>query len=77
MSKEKEAPVLKIPVTLSDFKFKKMSGSWDITFELQPENLEFGKPLLNCMGEHFVLVLQMVKSKEALTEALSIKKVKI
>lgn len=63
--------ILKIPVTLSDFKFKKMSGSWDITFELQAENLVLGKPLMDSMGDHFVLMLVKVDSQQALENTLS------
>lgn len=69
-SKSPADSVLKIPVTLADFKFKKMSGSWEISFELQPENLERGKPLMDCMGDHFVLVLMRVENKDAMSDAL-------
>ena len=69
-SQNKVDEILKVPVTLADFKFKKMSGSWDITFELQAENLALGKPLMDSMGDHFVLTLVKVDSNQALENTL-------
>ena len=71
--KKNNDDIIKVPVTLSDFKFKKMSGSWDITFEIQPEILAMAKPLMDCMGDHFVLILARIESKAALDEAIKVK----
>ena len=75
--KQSQNSLLKIPVILTDFKYRKMSNSWDITFELQPENLEMGKTLMDCMGEHFVLIPVKVENPEEMKEALGIEAVKL
>ena len=67
---DQENEIIKLPVTLEGFAFNKRSQDWGISFVMQPENLEMGKPLMNCMGDHFVLMLVRVKSMDNLREAL-------
>lgn len=68
--KQLEPEYIKLPVTLEGFSFNKRTQDWNISFTMQPENLEMGKPLMNHMGDHFVLMLVRVKSMDTLRDAL-------
>ena len=56
--------IVKIPVSLDDFKFRKLTQDWGITFGLQSEFLQYGKPLMDFMHHEFILVLVRVEKKE-------------
>ncbi|CAG0980984.1 hypothetical protein ANRL2_02436 [Anaerolineae bacterium] len=70
MAKKKEDEILKLPVILDGFAFKKQSQDWNISFTMQSEHLEMGKPLMNHMGDHFVLMLVKIKDLDQLRETL-------
>lgn len=62
--------VLKIPCQLEGFKFKKTSQEWEATFTLQKEDIEYAKPLMDQLGQSFVMVLVHIKDKGQAIELL-------
>lgn len=70
-TKNKKPEILKVPVQLENFNWRKGTQDWGITFNLQPENLKYGQPLQAEMNNEFILVLVKVTDKK---EALDILK---
>ena len=64
MEKTKTIEDLKIPVSLDDFKYRKSGQDWSITFVMESANLRLGKPLMDYIGQHFILCLIPVKNME-------------
>lgn len=54
--------ILKLPCRITDYKYKKMADEWDITLTVSKKDLEFAQPLMDEMGEHFVVCLIKVHS---------------
>ena len=69
-TKTKKLGILKVPVQLEDFKWRKGTQDWGITFSLQPENLKYGQPLQDEMNNHFVLALIKITDKKEALEVL-------
>ena len=63
---EDNSKILKIPVNFNDFKLKVTSGETLISFAIQPEHLDLAKPLFNCPGEPYVLLLYKMADKDDL-----------
>lgn len=69
-NKKEEPEVLKIPASLDDFKYRKGTQDWGLTFAIETCNLSHGKPLMDCMGKHFVLCLVPFETREELESAM-------
>ena len=58
MAKKKDDnEILTVPCCLVGVKYKKAQDNWDVTFEVDPVNLEKLKPLMAHMQEYFELLL--------------------
>lgn len=68
-----KSPVIKIPCQLEGFKFRKANQDWIIEFSVQPEQLDFAKPLMKLMNESFAIVCVNIKSIDELNESLQVK----
>ncbi|GBE37467.1 MAG TPA: hypothetical protein ENH40_06075 [Nitrospirae bacterium] len=65
-----KAGVLKIPVHLDDFKWRKGSQDWGINFGLSPKLVALGQPLQKMMNRQFVIVCYPVDSVEETEDLL-------
>lgn len=69
--REAHPEILKLPVTLEDFKFRRMTQDWALTFSVPPEKVDYVKPLMHEMNGCFILVLIKVREKSAMDDFMS------
>lgn len=70
--KDVETEIMKVPVQLEGFSFRKTTQDWGITFSLQPENLPYGQPLQGHMNQHFIIALIKISDKDKVKDIMEL-----